>query len=85
MEKPKIVIQLTDGCDQDPPDSVCFFTTLNGHSQPSLLFREYPIVIKNDLEIGLSELLESVYARGFKDGEKEGKNQVQKLINWAKS
>jgi len=80
MAEPRIEIKYVDAIDHEGYLS----TVLNGFLQPSIRMGFTP---GNDANThtGLRDLIEAVYARGFRDGERESKNRVNELIDWAKS
>lgn len=85
MKKPRIEINFFDGGNDDPANSGYIRTAVNGHMQTLMFFKDFDTGNDARIHTGLRELVERVYERGYLDGERESKNKVNEIIDWAKS
>jgi hypothetical protein len=82
---PRIEIRYVEGCNDDPENCGYILVSVNGCSQPSIFFQDFDAGDDAKIHLGLLALIESVYAKGFHDGEIFSKNKVKELIDWAKA
>jgi len=80
MEKLRINVRYIDTHDNHGYMSI----DVNGFSQPSIAI-DFDTGNNVHFHRQLTELVHSAYTRGYHESERECKNKVNQLIDWAKS